>query len=171
MRPRAIVYFERIYLASLALVPLQQVIGFFFVRNMLADFAGATGAPAGASQAFGAVMIFAALFGLVLALGVPLLFWWLAARKRQEFAKWVLLVISVLAGLNWLLTAAMQFFVPTELMVVPGVGSFQTTQLVLLAIDAAAEILGVIALTYLFRREAVAWFRSLGPAVNADVFR
>jgi hypothetical protein len=41
----------------------------------------------------------------------------------------------------------------------------------LVAIDAAAEILGVIALIYLFRREAAAWFRSPGPAANADVFR
>lgn len=171
MRPNAIVQFERLYLASLALVIVQQVVAFFLVRNM---FDGVTAGMREAPEIDGtvsAVVIAAMLFGLLLAIGIPLLFWWLAARKRQEFAKWVLLVLSVLSGLSWLFSASVMFFLPTDMTEVPGFGGFQATQAVIIAIDLVSEVLGIIALTFLFRQEAVAWFRSAGPTVSADVFR
>lgn len=170
MRPNAIVSFERLYLVSLGLVIAQQVVGFLFVRSMFDGFA-ALGAPADASGAFGAIMIFGMLLGLLMAIGVPLLFWWLAARKRQEFAKWVLLVLSVLSAVSWLFSVMVWLVLPGEALNVPGVGSARTTQAVIVALDAAAEVTGVMALIYLFRREAVEWFRSRNPAVSADVFR
>jgi hypothetical protein len=170
MRPSAIVSFERLYLVSVGLVLAQQIITFLFVRSMFNRFAG-IGMPAEASGTFSVIMIFAMLFGLLVGLGIPLLFWWLAARKRQEFAKWVLLVISVLSALNWLLSLLVLTVLPGQVMNVPGVGSAGTTQAILVALDAAAEVTGIIALTYLFRREAVEWFRTRSPAVSADVFR
>lgn len=170
MRPSSIVKFERIYLASLVLVLVQQIVSFFLFRNMFNRFS--VGAGGGADTApFSIFMIFATLFGLILAVGLPLLFWWLAARKRQEFAKWVLLVLSVLSALNWLLAMTMMFFLPAGFSEVPGFGNFRDTQIVLVAIDLVSEVLGIVALTYLFRHEAVAWFRSAGPAASAEVFR
>lgn len=170
MRPNAIVSFERLYLLSVGLVFAQQVVTFLFVRSMFTRIAG-MGMPAEASGTLSALMIFAGLFSVILGLGIPLLFWWLAARKRQEFAKWVLLVISVLSALNWLLSLLVLTVLPGQTMNVPGVGSAWTTQAILVALDAAAEVTGIIALTYLFRRDAVEWFRTRSPAVSADVFR
>lgn len=170
MRPSAIVSFERLYLVSLGLVAAQQVVGFVFLRGMFDRFS-AMSVPGEASGAFNAIMIVGGLFGLLLAMGVPLLFWWLAARQRQEFAKWVLLVLSVLSVLSWLFSLMVWFVLPTELMNMPGLGDARTTQAIIVALDAAAEVTGVIAITYLFRREAVEWFRSRSPAVSADVFR
>jgi hypothetical protein len=170
MRPNAIVRFERLYLVSVGLVLAQQIVSFFFFRSIFNRFA-APDMSAEATGTIGFIMTFAALFGLIIALGIPLLFWWLAARKRQEFAKWVLLVISVLSVLNLLFSLTVWFVLPTELMNMPGLGDARTTQAIIVALDAAAEVTGVIAITYLFRREAVEWFRSRSPAVSADVFR
>lgn len=171
MRPNAIVQFERLYLVSLALVVVQQVVAFFLVRNVLDGFTAGMGGAPEIGGTFSVFMIFAMLFGLVLSVGLPLLFWWLAARKRQEFAKWVLLVLSVLSGFNWLLSVSVLFFLPSNMTDVPGLGGLQGAQGAIVAIDLVAEVLGIIALTYLFRHEAVAWFRSAGPTASADVFR
>jgi hypothetical protein len=170
MRPNVIVRFERLYLVSVVLVLAQQIVSFFFFRSIFNRFA-APDMSTEATGTIGFIMTFAALFGLIIALGIPLLFWWLAARKRQEFAKWVLLVISVLSVLNLLFSLTVLTVLPGQVMDVPGVGGAWTTQAILLALDAAAEVTGVIALVYLFRREAVEWFRSRSPAVSADVFR
>jgi glucan phosphoethanolaminetransferase (alkaline phosphatase superfamily) len=170
MRPSAIVNFERIYLISLGLVLVQQVIAFFFMRDMFNTFGGAM-RNADDAGFVSAIMIFAMLFGLVLAAGIPLIFCWLAARKRQEFAKWVLLVLTVLSALNWLLSVVMLFLLPAGSMDM-GLGSgFQGFQAALVAVDAVAEILGIVALVYLFRPEAEAWFRSQSPAASAEIFR
>jgi glucan phosphoethanolaminetransferase (alkaline phosphatase superfamily) len=170
MRPGAIVKFERLYLISLALVLVQQVIAFFFMRDMFNTFGGAMG-DAGEAGFISAIMVFAMLFGLVLAAGIPLIFWWLAARKRQEFAKWVLLVLSVLSALNWLLSVVMLFLLPAGSMDMAVGSGFQGFQAALVAVDALAEILGIAALVYLFRPEANAWFRGLSSAASADIFR
>lgn len=176
MRPDSILRFERIYLISLLLVLVQQLIGFFLARSMFGQFLGGADAPAelGASfgASFGAIMMGAMFFGLAMTLGVPLLFWWLAARKRQEFAKWLLLVISVLSTANWLFSlAVLLFMLPQDMMNVAGLGDFRTMQLVLVVVDAGAEALGIFALTYLFRQDAIDWFRSAHPGASADIFR
>jgi hypothetical protein len=170
MRPSAIVNFERLYLISLGLVLLQQVIAFFFMRDLFNSFAGVMDDAEGAGLA-SAVMIFAMLFGLVLAIGVPLLFWWLAARKRQEFAKWVLLVLTTLSAMNWLLSVAMLFLLPAGASDMAVASGFQGSQAAIVGVDALAEILGIVALVYLFRPEAEAWFRGLSSAASADIFR
>lgn len=171
MRPSSIVKFERLYLISLLLVLAQQVVGFFLARNLFSSFTGEAHFPAGAGGTFTFFMVIAMLFSLVLAVGVPLLFWWLAASKRQEFAKWVLLVLSVLSVLGWLFSSVGLFMLPPEFTDVPVVSSFRTMQTVLVSMDLVAELLGIAALTYLFRQDAVAWFRNPGPTVSADIFR
>jgi hypothetical protein len=171
MRPGAIVNFERLYLVSIGLVLVQQVLGYFFMRDMFNSVAGGMDMAEGTEGIFGVIMIFAIIFGVAMATGVPLIFWWLAARKRKEFAKWVLLVLTILSALNWLFTVVALFLVPEGPQDIVVAGGLQSMQAVLVMIDGVAEIIGIVALVYLFRPEADAWFRGLSSADSADVFR
>jgi hypothetical protein len=171
MRPNSIIRFERIYLISLFLVLVQTLASFFFFQSMFSGLTGGSAPPPGFSETFSAVMIGATFVGIAMSVGVPLLFWWLAARKRQEFARWLLLVISVLSVLNWMFSSFILVALPAELMMAPGAANFRSMQLVVLVADAVAEVLGIIALTYLFRSDSTAWFRGANPVASADVFR
>ena len=168
MRPRSIIQFERLYLVSLVIVVIQQVFGFFIARDLFGRMPTGSDMP-GMNGFFSGLMIGSMLFGLLLAVGVPLLLWWLAARKRTEVAKWLLVVISVLSVLMWLTSMVMLFAMP-----MPSEGvfeGFRSMQLAIVAIDGTAEIFGVVALWYLFRPDATQWFRTAGPHVDSEVFR
>lgn len=165
MRPQSVQSFERFYLISLALVLVQQVVGFLFARDLIADMPGIAGLGGGGEAAVGAVVIGALLFGIVTAVGVPLLLMWLVSRKRVEVAKWLLLAISVLSVLGWIFGLVTFFAAPAPAVLasVPGL------QVGILLIDFLSEALGIFALVQLFRPDATAWLR--GRPVDQDVFR
>jgi predicted Co/Zn/Cd cation transporter (cation efflux family) len=171
MRPKSIVQFERIYLVSLLFVLLQHVAAYFLASDLYEQFTGGFGVPEEFGAAFGAIMTIVMVFSVIFTLGIPLLFMWLASRKRQEFAKWVLLAISILTVGNGLLSFAVYFLMPSDLTALPGGGDVENYYLISFALDGVSEAIGVFALIYLFRQDAVAWFRTARPAASADVFR
>jgi hypothetical protein len=168
MRPNSVIMFERLYLASLAAVLIQQVASYLVARDLIgrmpagADFPGTNGFMSG-------MMIGSMVFGILLAVGIPLLLWWLAAKKRVEVAKWLLLAVSVLSVLMWLFSLVVMLIMPMPEM--GAFANFRSMQLLLVAIDGVGEALGIAALVFLFRRDATEWFRTAAPNMNADVFR
>lgn len=169
MRPASIIQFERLYLASLVIVLIQQVAGYFIAQEMIGRMPGGADLPPGMGGMFSGILIVSVLIGLIFAFGIPLLLWWLAARSRQEVAKWLLLAVSVLSVLMWIVGLFMLLAMPNE--VQRELGGFTGLQGVLVAIDGVGELLGIVALVYLFRADATQWFRTAGPRVNSDVFR
>lgn len=168
LRPNSIIMFERLYLASLAIVLLQQIGGFFVAQSIFARMPAGADLP-GMNGVFSGLMVGSMIFGLLFAIGIPLLLWWLAARNRTEVAKWLLLVVSILSVLMWLFGLIVALTMP-----MPDLDSFQdfrTMQLALVAVDGVAEVLGIVALVYLFRADATEWFRTGAGPANADVFR
>jgi hypothetical protein len=171
MRPHSILAFERLYLISLLLVLVQQVMGFFFAQNMFNRFAAEAGPQAPGLGSLNGIVIVWMLFGVAVSVGIPLLFWWLAARKRQEFARWLLLVISILSVLGCLFSLVVMLLMPGDALAVAGLGGIRSLQVAMVLVDAASEAAGVVALVYLFRAESTLWFRNVNPAASAEVFR
>jgi len=169
MRPASIIQFERLYLASLAVVIIQSVAAYFLMQEAFARLPAGADVPAGMGGMFSGLMIGSMVIGMLFSVGVPLLLWWLAARKRIEVAKWLLLAISVLSVLAWCGSLIMLLVMPGD--VAEDLGGFAGWQALLVAIDGVGEALGVVALVFLFRRDATEWFRTAAPNVNADVFR
>ena len=169
MRPASIIQFERLYLASLAVVIVQSVAAYFIVREAFGRMPAGADMPPGMGGMFSGIMIGSMIVGLLFSVGIPLLLMWLAARKRIEIAKWLLLAISVLSVLAWLGSLVMLLLMPGE--VAQELAGFRDWQAGLVAIDGVGEALGVAALVFLFRRDATEWFRAAAPNVNADVFR
>lgn len=157
MRPPSILSFERWYLASIGVALLQQILGLYIASSLFDR------TPPGLSP--GAVTaIFAAggVIGLLFYTGTPLVLWYLAARRRIEVAKWIILGLSVLSIANLLLAVVMLAFLPLT-------GPL-ALQPYLLMIDTVAEALGALAIYFLLRPDATAWFRGQSD-VDAEVFR
>ena len=169
MRPNSVIMFERLYLASLAVVITQSVATYFIMRQAFDRMPAGADMPPGMGGMFSGIMIGSIIIGLLFSVGIPLLLMWLAARKRIEVAKWLLLAVSVLSVLAWLAGVIMLLVMPAE--VAQDLAGFADLQALIVAIDGVGEALGVAALVFLFRRDATEWFRSAGPSVNADVFR
>ena len=169
MRPASIIQFERLYLASLAVVIIQSVAAYFVMREAFGRLPAGADAPPGTGGMFSGLLIGSIIFGLLLSVGIPLLLMWLASRRRIEVAKWLLLAVSVLSVLGFLANLVMLVLMPGE--VAQDLAGFAQWQAGLVAIDGVSEALGVAALVFLFRRDATEWFRSAAPSVNADVFR
>ena len=167
MRPNSIIMFERLYLASLVVVVIQSIAAYFVMQQAFG--AMPAGGPPGMSGVFGGMMIGSILIGLIFSAGIPGLLCWLAARKRTEVAKWLLLAISVISVMGWLAVVIMTSLMPEQ--VARDLAGFAGWQGGLIALVGVGELLGVAALVFLFRRDATEWFRSAGPSVNADVFR
>jgi hypothetical protein len=168
MRPASIIQFERLYLASLAVVIIQSVAAYFVMREAFGRLPAGADVP-GMGGMLSGIMIGSIIFGLLLSVGIPLLLMWLASRKRIEVAKWLLLVVSVLSVLGFLANLVMLVVMPGE--VAQDIAGFAEWQAGLVAIDGVSEALGIAALVFLFRRDSTEWFRTAAPNVNADVFR
>ena len=168
MRPASIIQFERLYLASLAVVIIQSVAAYFLMRETFGRLPAGADVP-GAGGMFSGILIGSIIFGLLLSVGIPLLLMWLASRKRVEVAKWLLLAVSVLSVLGFLANLVMLVVMPGQ--VAQDIAGFAEWQAGLVAIDGVSEALGIAALVFLFRRDATEWFRTGAPDVNADVFR
>lgn len=138
-RPRSIVTFERLYLASIAL----SLIGWYVDWTSLQAQLAADPRTARFGWMLGAM--------LVLSIAVPLLLWFFAARRGSVFAKWVVVVLAALTVVRSLVD------LPVMLSGGMNVASF--------AIGTVTTLLGVAAAATLFRADARAWFDHLGEEV------
>ncbi|KUR72161.1 hypothetical protein AQZ52_02375 [Novosphingobium fuchskuhlense] len=97
------------------------------------------------------------MLGLAIGVGLGglmvLAFWYLIARRASNIAKWVLVVLTVL-GLISTVTRGGRF---VEL------GMFYTVLLVL------TNLTQIVAIAFLFRRDAAEWLRSRGQVGVIDV--
>lgn len=128
MRPKSIVQFEYVYLASLAIGLL--------AAYLTADMNAAQMANSGVAFSAGAIITLSwgfAAIGLVLAL--------LASRKASNVARWITIVFAALG------IASFPFSVPT----LPTIGP-----VAILAVS--QFILSIVVIYLLFRPDARAWF-------------
>ena len=90
---------------------------------------------------------------LAIGYGLAFLFWYLIARRASNIAKWVLVILTVLG-----------LFGNVPLMIAQPQTEFAYT-----AVMALILVLQLIAMVYLFRRDAVEWLRSRGQHGVVDV--
>lgn len=168
MRPNSVITFERLYLVSLAIVVAQQIAGYFLARDVFARMPNGQELSTAMNSAI-LLVIFAFVF--LLLIGIPLLLWWLAARKRVEVAKWLLVAVSVISILYWLAGALVWAIMPIPPAESAAFDDVWNVQPILIALDGLSELIGVVALVFLFRRDATEWFRTATPNVKAETFR
>ena len=129
MRPNSIIWFERLFLASLVVSAANFILGYTQMRQLwLAD-------PRVAQVGLGSgFLVGAAVFSFV----IYLLLWFLIARKASRVAKWVLVVFIAIALIS----------LPSAL-----TGPFSLAQ----ALGLLVYILEIAAIVCLFRADARAW--------------
>ncbi|WP_052761853.1 hypothetical protein [Aurantiacibacter luteus] len=133
MRPDSIKKFDLFYLAAIAISVAQALLNYDSMKAALE-------AELVAADMAGQAGTMLAL-GLAVGFGVSLLLWFLVSRARQGWARWVLLAFVVYRVLS----------IPSALS--SGLGSLSITGLI-------AALLQVIAMWFLFRPDARAWFAS-----------
>jgi hypothetical protein len=146
MRPRSIVLFDRLFLASIVLSLLQSFYSFSSARAELAAD------PAAAELGLGSGFM-AGSIGISVA--ISLLLWWLVAHRAGNIAKWILTVLSAIGVvmLPWTLAG-------------PGVDA------VVLTLTLAANAMVLAAIFFLFQQDARDWFTNKGRVgpTDPDVF-
>ena len=109
--------------------------------------------PATAQIGFGSGFL---IFTTLVSFAIPLLLWYFISRRASNVAKWILIGMTVLGGLT---------MIPT-LQQLAQIGTF--TIMAALVITA----MQFIALAFLFRSDAKAWFASRGQSgIDPEVFR
>lgn len=144
VRPVSIVWFERCYLGALVIGLINTALRW---PEMMA--AGANQPNAGQLPANFVPMV--AGISLVLGLGISLLLWYFAARRRAVVAKWIIAIFFVIGLLSIGFTVMTGTF-PKGLAGVIGV---------------VVEVLQAIAVWQLFRPDAEAWFDNKHPVDTA----
>ncbi len=129
MRPSSILWFERLFLFSLALGLLN---GFLGYESTMAQVEGD---PGMAALGLGTGFLLATA---VIGFAVPLLLWYFIARRGSDIAKWILVILTAVG-----------------LFMLPGTTAAQGGAVAALTIFISA--LQVAAITFLFRKEARAW--------------
>ena len=144
MRPASIVKFDRYFLLSLGIGLVNAVVSYDAYVKMLADD------PATAQ--FGASFVLSTLaFGF----GIPLLLWYLVARKASNVAKWLVVVLTGLGLLG----------------ILPSLSMMLDRGILYFGMSLATFGLQLYAVYYLFRPDAKAWLVSKGKAgTEPDVF-
>ncbi len=135
MRPPSIIKFERLFLASLAVSAIGFVIGYEAAMRVVESDPSMQRFGLGGGFMLG---VLAASFAIYL------LLWYLIAHRASTIAKWVLIVFVALGlvSLPFALTGPLSLTVALNLLV---------------------YVLEVVALVYLFRPDAKAWFRGESP--------
>lgn len=139
MRPKSIIMFERLFLASLVLGALNFALSYEEATALLENDAGARKLGLGSGFLVGITAVSTVVY---------LLLWFLVARMASNIAKWILVVFVGLGVLSAL---------PATM------GTWNVTLVLSLVVYA----LEVLALVYLFRPEAKAWLRSEAQADEA----
>ncbi len=136
MRPKSILMFERLFLAALAGSLVGSALSYDETVGALA--ADPTLQKVGLGTGF-VLAVMAASFAIYL------LLWYLIAHKASAVAKWILVAFTVIS----------------LIMIVPSLaGPLDSLQLLNLIVYA----LHIAAVVFLFRADAVAWFRGEAPA-------
>lgn len=136
MRPESIVMFERLFLFSLAVSAVSFVIGYEEAMRVVANDPAMQQFGLGGSFMIGTLAVSFAIY---------LLLWYLVAHKASNVAKWILIVLVALGVASLPLALS---------------GPLGITALLNLAVYA----LEVVALVYLFRADAKAWFNGERPS-------
>lgn len=134
MRPNSVILFERLYLASLAIMAINFFLSYDgIVAQIQRD-------PAMERLGWGAGM---AISIYAVSLAVSLLLWFFAAHRRSVIAKWILVIFAVIGVLS--LSGTFSTISGTQLI----------APLLVTALQVAATIL-------LFRADAKSWFAGNG---------
>lgn len=145
MRPNSIIWFERLFLPSLAIGTIGSVIQ---LSSNVARFAAN---PATAQFGTGFV-----IFTIVATTAINILFWFFIARRASNVAKWIWVVFLIFG----LLSLTMMFVSP----IVSVIGAaWKVFALLINGLQIAAAFM-------LFRPDARAWFAARGKSVDPSVF-
>lgn len=143
MQPASIKQFDRYFLGSLVLGLVNSVLSYQDNIDMLRND------PAMAEAGFGSgFIITVTIFGFA----IPVLLWFLIARRASNVAKWILVVLTVIGTL---------FMIPT-LAIVAEQGALG------LVLVLVVTVLQIYAITLLFRSDAKAWLESKGRVGLTD---
>ena len=134
MRPASIIMFERLFLASLALGVVIFLAGYEAMMDQLGR------EPAVVQLGIGGGFMIGLM---VVSVAINLLLWFLIARKASTVAKWILVVLTVIGVGGFLASLA----------TTPMTWDLATLLSVL------SYLLEVAAVVFLFRADAMAWFK------------
>ena len=140
MRPKAIDWFDRFYLASLGVV----------IFNGIATLTS-SGSPVGADA--GAAKWVGVIIGLMLGLGLQGMLWFLVSRKANNVARWVLVAVIGLILVSNILTLP---------------ATFAQRGTLVLAGTLVQCLLQAAALVMLLRPDANLWFTHARQPDNQD---
>jgi len=142
MRPASIVTFDRLYLVAIGLGLVPSLLSIDNTRALIAANP--------AARALNAVdsMVYASIG---LSIVIPLALWFLIAHRASVVAKWILVGFTALVLINMALNQR-------EAGAVAGLGILLTL---------AIEAMRVVAITFLFRTDAKAWFGTAASEANA----
>jgi asparagine N-glycosylation enzyme membrane subunit Stt3 len=143
MRPHSITMFDRFYLGSLALGTVNFFIGYDTTMAQLnADPGSAELGMAGPGFLWGTFAI---------GMAISLLLWFLISRKANNVARWILVVLAVIGVIGL---------------------PFSLTQLPPLQLVASLVVtaINLLAVYFLFRPDAKAWFEHGPKGMDPDVF-
>lgn len=145
MRPRSIVLFDWLYLGSL----LGSLLAVPRAYSKATQSRTSDAALAQMGTSFGTVLITV----MAVAFGISLLLWFLVSRRASNGAKWILVVLTAIGAIGLIPSIRQPTADPTQS-----------------AIAIIMTALQVIAVVFLFRRDARDWFAGK-RAVDPDVFR
>ena len=165
MRPKSILIFERLYLASTLVAVLSTGINFLTVdaSGGSTDLPGAS-VPEMEMIVTGTVIVLSALY-LVLGFIVPLVLWQLAARRGSNVARWFIVAFAAVA-----LIQTIGFVLVLQLS--PGfAGEWTASNAAIWGSFFLYETLHFASIPFLFRADAAVWFRTRGARVEVDIFQ
>jgi hypothetical protein len=140
VRPTSILLFEKLFLASTAIVLLNTLVNYSRMRDLwLAD-----GLPAAGPL----------LLSLFLGIIPNLLFWFFIARRASNVAKWILATLLALGVASYPWTYADDLEVGTAYLLV----------------NAADLLLMAAATLLLFRRDSAEWLKNRGRVLQPEIF-
>lgn len=139
MRPQSIIMFERLLFAAMALSVINFFVGYDAMIEQLER------EPAMQQVGLGGGFM---TVSMVVGVAIYLLLWFFIARKASTVAKWILVVLTGLGVLSFFGTLATGQ-VPFDLNLLLGILYY---------------VLNVAAMVYLFREDAVRWFKGEATA-------
>jgi hypothetical protein len=142
MRPTSIVTFDRLYLVATGLGLVNSFMSIDRLQARIEAMPQLRAIGVGSGVIYGSIAVGAA---------ISLLLWFAVAYKRSALAKWILVAFTALAILN----------LPSALRQL-GSGGLGVL------VSVAVEALRIVALSFLFRADAKAWFAGSGQGTDAD---
>ncbi|MFM6830883.1 MAG: hypothetical protein ACKOVA_11210 [Novosphingobium sp.] len=142
MRPASIVTFDRLYLVATGLGLVNSFMSIGQLQARIDAMPQLRAIGGGSGFIYGAIAAGAA---------ISLLLWFAVAYKRSSLAKWILVAFTALAIIN--LPGALRQL---------GSGGLGVL------VSVAVEALRIVALSFLFRADAKAWFAGISQSADAD---